>query len=413
MTAPVSPPTLDESLLPHHLAMLREGSGIPDDVIAERGYRSVTSAIELMRLGFTSRQARTPALLIPLHDVHGELAGYALRPDEPRSRDGKMIKYEMPKGWRQRLDVPPRCLAALRDPCVTLYVTEGAKKADALATGSVCAVSLNGVRAWRGTNQQGGKTALADWDSVALNERLVRIVFDSDIALKAEVRFALVRLKAFLESRSAVVEIVYLPPNDDGRKQGIDDYLAAGGTVESLDEFCRAEVKDAPDDLDDLKPEIVVTGRHLPEISRDCWQVIKTWNERQPFLFRRDGRLTRVVRDDEKRVQLVEWQRDDAAFFLERAADFITISDHGRTPGRLPDDVARDLLVAWEKPVPSIKGVVGTPTFTAEGTLVTTPGYQPETRLYYEPVGEPVSAVPDSPSSRISVVPGPYCWTNG
>lgn len=394
-----SPPVLEEGLLPHHLAMLREESAIPADVIAERGYRSVEIAAEIKRLGFTDRQARTPALLIPLHDVHGELAGYAIRPDEPRSHDGKVIKYEMPKGWRQRLDVPKRCRPMLGDPSIPLYVTEGAKKADALAARGICAISLNGVWAWRGTNDSGGKTALPDWDTVALNERLVRIVFDSDVTTKKAVRYALVRLKAFLESRGAVVEIVYLPPVDDDGKQGIDDYLAAGGTVEALDAFCRAEVEDATDDPDDLTPEIVINGRHLPEISADCWDVIEKWNERRRFLFQRNGRLARVDRDDEQRAQLVEWQRDDAAFFLERAARFVTLTEDGPKPARLPEDVARDLLITWEKPVPPIKGVVGTPTFTAAGVLVTTPGYQPESRLYYEPIGEPVPAVPEVPSS--------------
>ena len=56
-----------ERLLPHHLGQLR-ASAIPDEVIAERGYRSATAATELRRLGFTDRQARTPTLLIPLRE---------------------------------------------------------------------------------------------------------------------------------------------------------------------------------------------------------------------------------------------------------------------------------------------------------------------------------------------------------
>ena len=188
-----------------HLRMLREESGLPDDIIAERGYRTVTTAAELRRLGFTHRQARTPALLIPLHDVQGELAGHAIRPDEARTGNGKVIKYELPNGWRQRLDVPPRCRPLLGDPSVPLYITEGAKKTDALAGQGVCAIGLNRVWAWRGTNDTGGKTALADWDAAALNERAVRLAFDSDVATKARVRQALIRLKAFLESRGAIV----------------------------------------------------------------------------------------------------------------------------------------------------------------------------------------------------------------
>jgi hypothetical protein len=84
---------------------------------------------------------------------------------------------------------------------VPLFVTEGVKKGDALVSQGLCAIALIGVWNWRGTNEFGGKTALADWEHVALNGRQIYIVFDSDVMLKKEVYSALVRLKAFLESR--------------------------------------------------------------------------------------------------------------------------------------------------------------------------------------------------------------------
>ena len=133
-------------LLPHHLAMLRDGSGLSDEMIAERGYRSVTKASELRALGFSARQASVPALLVPLWDVGGRVASYSLRPDTPRlNSDGAVAKYEQPTGSRPVLDIPPRSRAAMADPGVTLYVTEGAKKADALAQRGAAAINLSGV----------------------------------------------------------------------------------------------------------------------------------------------------------------------------------------------------------------------------------------------------------------------------
>ena len=87
------------------------------------------------------------------------------------------------------------------------------------------------------TNEVGGKLALPNWDSIALNERLVRIVFDSDVARKRSVALALQRLAAFLERRQAVVEVVYLPDAPSGAKQGVDDFLAAGGTMAQLEMY--------------------------------------------------------------------------------------------------------------------------------------------------------------------------------
>jgi hypothetical protein len=49
-----------------HYHMLAEESGIADEVIAARGYRTVTDAAELRALGFALGQCRPPGLLLPL-----------------------------------------------------------------------------------------------------------------------------------------------------------------------------------------------------------------------------------------------------------------------------------------------------------------------------------------------------------
>ena len=43
----------------------------------------------------------------------------------------------------------------------------------------LCCIALLGVWNWRGTDEHGGKAALPDWDSIALNDRPGYIVFDS------------------------------------------------------------------------------------------------------------------------------------------------------------------------------------------------------------------------------------------
>jgi len=121
-------PALDE----RHLTELRDGSAIPQDLIAERGYRTVTDAAELRSLGFADFQAR-PGLLIPLHDTYGRNSRFALKPDQPRSSSGKIVKYEQPAGQAPIIDVPRACLSSLLSPVVDLFITEGVKKADAIA----------------------------------------------------------------------------------------------------------------------------------------------------------------------------------------------------------------------------------------------------------------------------------------
>jgi hypothetical protein len=221
------------TLSPDHLKRIQD-SAVSDEVALERGYRTVTSKAELRRLGFSDSQCRTPAMLVPIHGMSGDIVTYQIRPDEPRILNGKAIKYETPKGSRMALDVPPRIRARLADPSVPLFITEGARKADAAVTQGLCAVDLLGVWNWRGTNEHGGKVALPEFEGIAWNGRAVYLVFDSDVMTKSEVYAALVRLKKHLESRRADVKVIYLPSGSGGTKVGLDDFLAAGGTVDTL-----------------------------------------------------------------------------------------------------------------------------------------------------------------------------------
>lgn len=189
------------SLLDHHRKMLVVESGITPEIVEARGYRTVETKSELEVLGFSKVQRRVPALLIPVLGPSGSIANYQIRPDEPRIKDAKAIKYETPSGSRMVLDVHPFAREMLADPSVPLYITEGVKKGDALVSRGLCAVALLGVWNWRGTNSRGGKTMLGDWNYIALNDRETFIVFDSDIVLKPEVFRAMGHLKAFLESR--------------------------------------------------------------------------------------------------------------------------------------------------------------------------------------------------------------------
>jgi Domain of unknown function (DUF3854) len=189
-------------LASHHETMLREESGISPKVVEARGYRTVDTKSELKSLGFSECQCNKPGLLIPVYSPTGAIATYQFRPDEPRiDKDGKSVKYETPSGSRMILDVHPFAREMLGNPTKPLFITEGIKKGDALVSRGQCTVTLLGVWGWRGRNGDGGLTALAEWDYVALNDRQVYIVFDSDVMLKPQVYKAMVRLKAFLESR--------------------------------------------------------------------------------------------------------------------------------------------------------------------------------------------------------------------
>ena len=226
---------------PHHEQQLVAESGIAPRIILERGYRTLKTKAELKRLGFSKAQQRAPALAIPMYGPTGELTTYQIRPDSPREdQDGKPVKYETPARSRVRLDVHPSQAIRLTDPTVPLWITEGVKKADCMATRNLCVVALQGVWCWK----QGG-VPLPEWEDIKLYGRLVYVVFDSDVMSKTAVQAALKELVAFLAGRGAKVKIVYLPDGQGGKKQGVDDYIVAGGTVEALKRLATDEFDSA------------------------------------------------------------------------------------------------------------------------------------------------------------------------
>ena len=235
------------TLDPRHLAHLLR-SAIAEDVIAERGYSSlapgdVTSAAQMLGVKpATIKPAmHQGALVIPLHRL-GETTPYAyvLRPDNPTlDGQGRPRKYLYPSGLTNIFDALPRHRDALGDPSRPLWLTEGAKKSDALTTAfgtQIAAINLNGVHGWRATNAHGGKVASPDMQSIAFNDREVIICPDGDYKTNPHVQRAINALVRLLAARSGIgaVYLCSLPQDPNGAKLGVDDYLAAGGTGAQL-----------------------------------------------------------------------------------------------------------------------------------------------------------------------------------
>lgn len=235
-------------LLDHHRAQL-VASGIDPSVIAERGYFSAQRIVDLKRFGFGEVQCNVPALGIPICGIEGKTVLYQSKPDLPRiaRKTGKPVKYETPSKSRMALDIPPRVRHAAGDPTTPMIVTEGVKKGDsAVSYGAPFVVALLGVWNWLGTNDDGGKVTLAEFDQIALNGREVRIVFDSDVMTKRTVYAALRRLAGFLAYRGALVRFVYLPSGPHGEKVGLDDYLVAGHTLADVLALAEDELRPPP-----------------------------------------------------------------------------------------------------------------------------------------------------------------------
>lgn len=231
-------------------------SRISSDLIGQRGYRTVDTdwRERLADMGCPAWALRSddafPGLVLPMYRVRtGDYIGFQFKPANPQPRPGtdKTVKYVGPKGMGNRLDVHPTCVDRVADVSRPLWITEGVKKSDALASRNLAAVTLTGVWNWR--NAEG---TLGDWEDVPIRGRTVIVCFDADAAVNPQVRNAMIRLVGWLRSKGAA-SVKYLPvPDTVGETpvKGVDDYLAAGGTLESLAAYASERAPEGPSSRD-------------------------------------------------------------------------------------------------------------------------------------------------------------------
>ena len=415
-------------LTAQHTALLVEDSAIAPALVQQRGYRSLPQPEDLIDRGFSKAQAKAaPALGIPLWDVHGQRHGWQIRPDSPRQmHDGKVFKYELPKGDRLILDVHPSVQPRIGDPHEPLWLTEGVRKGDSLASQELCSIALvGGVWGFRGTNAHGGKVILPDWESVALNGREVIVVFDSDLYLKPAVEAALKALYRLLRDRAARPRLVQWPEDYRQQKWGVDDFFAQGHTLEELRAMlpplgplpqspARRRNGDRPGpppgtsasptpalptilitpDVGPMVDEATEALLHLPQAPRIYQRA------RQLCVIARHGTPPKWLRRqaDTPLIQTASpahlWE------LLTHAADWKKWHErkHEWQPD-LPPRWVVDVLqgrTAW--PFPMLEGLICCPTLRPDGSILAQPGYDESTGLYLDCGGTTFPSLPTAPT---------------
>lgn len=347
-------------LMAHHAAQL-EACGLTAATIIQAGFYSLTDPDRLRALMNNAHLKRSmlPALVIPYPGTDG----YArLRPDHPRMKDGKPIKYEAPIGQSNRLYLPLACTDLLLDCTVPLMVAEGEKKALAAAQHGYACVGIAGVYGWC---VSGHEALLPELCELPLRDRQVCIVFDSDVQTNPRVQNAESRLARALMAQSARVSVVRLPPgpadhNGLPSKLGLDDFLASCGENARAELGSLLEAAIDPTPVAPIVEKTPATKADPAELARSYREPIKErlryWNGEYYWFngkyyshLPNDELRSSVMRDlNEKHTHV---NRNVTANVLQQlqaqtimSAEISPPAIIGQLPGEIADWNARDTL---------------------------------------------------------------------
>jgi hypothetical protein len=223
-----------------HRRVLVEGSVILPEIIEERGYHTLNAGqvTELVQLEVVSQFALKASgwMSIPIWRPDGRKHGEVIRLFGGET--GR--KYIWPSGERLSFDVHPSMFPYLLKIGVDAAITEGIKKADALLSAArregrmLLTIAANGCEGWR-VKMEGQSIATPDYLDIGWEGRRVYIVSDSDYRTNDDVARGWSGCAAYTASKTGQHKTYLVIPPPNGReKQGADDYLVAGHSLEDL-----------------------------------------------------------------------------------------------------------------------------------------------------------------------------------
>jgi putative DNA primase/helicase len=167
-------------------------------------------------------------------------------------------------------------------------------------------------------------------------------------------------------------------------------------------------------------PQDTPVGRHLPIGFQDPGQQVpqlradegdlkravnRTWvvlygTNNPPWLFRAGGLPSWVIPDDEGRPTVAMLNDERLRHMLALVATWRKINRQGElVAAPPPTGLVKSLLATPDTNLPVLAGIVSTPVFGRNGTLLTEPGYHPDARLLYHAApGFTVPPIPDRPT---------------
>jgi hypothetical protein len=132
-------------------------------------------------------------------------------------------------------------------------------------------------------------------------------------------------------------------------------------------------------------PQIQINDRQLRDTTEDAVDALHAANN-PPKIFVRMGQLCQIKTDEDERPAIEILRETGLKYHLTQAADFIVEGREGDTNVSPPKILAQNILAAPDWPFPPLRGIVEVPVLRSDGSVLATPGYDADTKLYYQPL---------------------------
>jgi len=148
------------------------------------------------------------------------------------------------------------------------------------------------------------------------------------------------------------------------------------------------------------RPHINAADPDLARTATAAWDALIAVNTPPfPHLYRYAGLPARVETGDDGEPLIRPVTTDRLRYLEARTAWWYkTKKEEGRVAARPPVDVMHDMLARPDPPLPVLTQIVRSPTFSPDGHVHLTPGYDPLSKTFYAPIqGFELSEVPLNP----------------
>jgi putative DNA primase/helicase len=209
-----------------------------------------------------------------------------------------------------------------------------------------------------------------------------------------------VRLSALGPDGEPVSEHVTAPPIPASViSEFVDNLCARYGGID------RAEAERALSSLaEQINAEaelawIDISESDTRKLAKRAWNAVAERNVKDPMLFRFGNELVRIERNCSEASLTSQLTKEKLRYQLRRMANFFRVHSGEAVLQDPPARLIEDMLAEPEPPLPTLRAITDVPIFASDGTLISVPGYHPNSGIYYRPaLGLVVPPVSERPS---------------